>query len=71
MLRTYSTRIITNGPFAEKQNLVSIYTASVARQLDIFFDLLNAQQIVEQACVNFRNDRLKASPSKAKFHRPM
>jgi hypothetical protein len=52
MLRTYSNRILTSGPFAEKQNLVSISTARVARQ-DISFDLLNAQQFGEQACVSF------------------
>jgi hypothetical protein len=39
---------------------VSISTASVARQ-DIPLDLLNVQQIVEQACVTFENARLKTS----------
>jgi hypothetical protein len=33
MLRTYSTRILTSGPFQENQKLVSISTARVARQL--------------------------------------
>jgi hypothetical protein len=49
---------------------VSISTAKVARQ-DIFFNLLNAKQIVEQACVSFGNDRLKAYPPNLKFHYPM
>jgi hypothetical protein len=66
MLRTYSTRILTSGPFAEKKNLVSISTARVARQ-DLSFDILNAKKIVEQACVSFGN----AYPPKVNFHHPM